>query len=444
MYPITIGDPAGATAGAQQALSTAAGANPQSPRYITQLTEPSGRPVGKTVQRIADGQLQTDARVDIAVWRAQTIPIDSLSQLAEILKNQALILEYVPGTEGLSHFWLISQAQVDANFRSPDGEPCYQLKKENFTPGGVNVFDWDHDASRPVHLRDDTPDAWWSRMESVVPQLCGIGRVVCFSSKGQVLLPDGQPAFPNPSAHVYIFTESRGRMEAVGNLIEARMWLAGQGYEKQGKNGQVLRRSPFDPCTFGIGRRVFESPPTVGPGLKVGPKDVRVIEGPALDLASLPMPTEDEKTQYKELTGRKLRIKETGEGITAHVEATDLTLDLVVETKEYGPITVREIIEQHKGDKLRCQTPFRDSDSWAAFIGWHTDGVPFLFDVSVQTKHLAAPEAKSAVIFADMPPPPPELSDYLNAPASPESMGPVTWWKPLRMLCWHHQKAGCC
>jgi hypothetical protein len=37
---------------------------------------------------------------------------------------------------------------------------------------------------------------------------------------------------------------------------------------------------------------------------------------------------------------------------------------------------------------VRCQTPFRDSESMNGFLGVHGDGVPFVFDNGARVKHV--------------------------------------------------------
>ncbi len=70
------------------------------------------------------------------------------------------------------------------------------------------------------------------------------------------------------------------------------------------------------------------------------------------------------------------------------LSANDLTLDTVLETKEHGDITGHEAMEFAKTGKLRCQSPFRESSSWAAFFALSPQGKPFVFDVGSGTHWL--------------------------------------------------------
>jgi D5 N terminal like len=61
-------------------------------------------------------------------------------------------------------------------------------------------------------------------------------------------------------------------------------------------------------------------------------------------------------------------------------------MDLEIETQQ-GWTTVRELHAQGAGH-TRCQSPFRESESWAAYYGTFTDGNPFLYDSGTNTQYV--------------------------------------------------------
>ncbi len=68
----------------------------------------------------------------------------------------------------------------------------------------------------------------------------------------------------------------------------------------------------------------------------------------------------------------------------------DLALDTVLETQDYGDITIAEateLIATTQRSKIRCQSPVRDSSSFAAFMARGSDGRPFIYDSGTGTKH---------------------------------------------------------
>ncbi len=356
------------------------------PCKITLLTAPDV--VGKQFSLQADGTVTKQSNIAVPVWKAATVNILSLASLQFLLStltaNQAIILDYVEGVAG--EYWLISKSMVDAEWKSPDGAPVYQLKKSSFTPSGIVALDWDHDESRPGALQDADYESWWERMVGVEPSLQGVGRLIVPSSSSRVIHTDGRDVFTSPSYHTYCMVTGKERVESVGQLLDARFWLAGQGYMATSKGGGQLRRTPFDPCTFSISRRVFESAPSVGPGLRLNGWDLNVQDGGLWDLNRIEMLTDEERQRYKEMTQREVRLVDNGR-ISVEVEVSDLDDALIVETKDFGWMSIADY-KASSHEKLRCNTPFRDSDSWAAYLNHHEDGSVFLYDVGDGTKHM--------------------------------------------------------
>jgi hypothetical protein len=70
--------------------------------------------------------------------------------------------------------------------------------------------------------------------------------------------------------------------------------------------------------------------------------------------------------------------------------ANDLSWDIELETERYGLITLADgvkYVAQQQNGKLRCQTPYRDSDSYAAFLSVNAEGKPYLHDTGTGTTH---------------------------------------------------------
>jgi RecA-family ATPase len=86
--------------------------------------------------------------------------------------------------------------------------------------------------------------------------------------------------------------------------------------------------------------------------------------------------------------GLNISVKAKSDG-SISMSASDLTWDTVLET-QFGDMTVRAAMTHSEfigTGKLRCQTPFRDSDSEAAFLSSNNDGRPFLHDSGTTTTH---------------------------------------------------------
>jgi hypothetical protein len=94
-----------------------------------------------------------------------------------------------------------------------------------------------------------------------------------------------------------------------------------------------------------------------------------------------------------ELAAQKLglHVKVTGRNDgSLSFSANDLRLETLLETQKYGVISVAKaitLISQLQNNKIRCQTPYRDSNSYAAFFSVNADGKPFVFDSGTGTTH---------------------------------------------------------
>ena len=141
----------------------------------------------------------------------------------------------------------------------------------------------------------------------------------------------------------------------------------------------------FDPSTASPERLVFDGAPVIGSGdgLEVRPPQVEISEGDALDLSAFEDLDQASIPEIEKRTRTTVRLKRSGKGARARVvgvstTSATLTLDLEIET-ERGWTTVGELHQSGAG-KTRCQSPFRESSSWAAYYNVFHDGKPFIFD----------------------------------------------------------------
>lgn len=75
-------------------------------------------------------------------------------------------------------------------------------------------------------------------------------------------------------------------------------------------------------------------------------------------------------------------VKAANDG-TVTFQANDLSLDTIIETQRHGDMKLRDVIAHPdflKKPHMRCQSPFRESSSFAAFVSLDTQGQPFVHD----------------------------------------------------------------
>lgn len=87
-----------------------------------------------------------------------------------------------------------------------------------------------------------------------------------------------------------------------------------------------------------------------------------------------------------------IKVKAANDGAISLYE-NNLTMETPIETKRYGTLTLRQVLEHPdflNKPHMRCQAPFRASESEAAFVSLDSQGNPFVFDSGSGIKYLLA------------------------------------------------------
>ena len=82
-------------------------------------------------------------------------------------------------------------------------------------------------------------------------------------------------------------------------------------------------------------------------------------------------------------------VKARNDG-SVSIQANDLTLDTLIETQWHGNMKLRDLIAHPdflKKPHIRCQSPFRESSSFAAFVSLDKQGQPFVHDSGDNITH---------------------------------------------------------
>ena len=87
--------------------------------------------------------------------------------------------------------------------------------------------------------------------------------------------------------------------------------------------------------------------------------------------------------------GIRYQVKARPDG-SLSFETHDLGLNTIIEIENNTELSIADAIKLQSfidSGKLRCQSPFRDSTSVAAFLSLGSDNKPFIFDSGTDTKH---------------------------------------------------------
>jgi putative DNA primase/helicase len=264
--------------------------------------------------------------------------------------------------------------------------------KENVRASSWQILDRDIDGHTPAEFANLSTEDWLLAVGKILPGLNKVSHVKTESTSARVMR-DGKPV-GGGNGHIWIKVANPEDIERVRAAMIVCAAQANMTWKKprlsKKEEGAVVGYSLttiIDPSVWTPGRLVFYGQPAVGTGLTVQPLAAVVHEGESDALATEAMVLPDAKT-IREITrkaGVEMSVTTGSNGL--RIVANDLTLATEVETKDHGILAVREIIERGITGKLRCQTPFRDSSSWAAFYNTNADGIPFVYDVGTGTTH---------------------------------------------------------
>lgn len=271
--------------------------------------------------------------------------------------------------------------------------------KENIYPSTWQLLDRDIDEHTPERFCIDAMpfEQWVSAVDKILPGLDGADLLVVQSSSARVFY-DGAPVGKG-NGHVWVQIKepqdvSRTRLAIRVRAAESGLsWLKPKFSRETGEQiGSGMLTTIIDPSVWTPGRLVFCGKPVVGDELlTVKAQDFKAING----WMGGPIDTslaEFEPNQVSEITrkaGCEMKVSKEKNG-QLRVTMSDLTLDTELERGNGSLITVRNALkleEINSGRKMRCQTPFRESSSCAAFFSLGKQGKPFVFDSGDDTTH---------------------------------------------------------
>ena len=363
------------------------------------------------------GGLAKEAIANISEGRAKRIHASGAMTLVEILKlvteRQNLVL--CPGV------WHGSQAGREFGLTT-EKKLCDLLDdKIGKVRGGVI----DHrgqlisarlargiDYSNWLLLDADNPSGIphnWAKMgiaerlqlwEPFVPGISRCERIEARSSSARVV-KDGDT--PGERSHAWIRVSDPDKIPILKAHIQVQMVLHDCsftfGRRSRADPQKVIgseHRSVFDLAVFDKGRLVFCAKPDISSdGYSIVDADVTMLNegGGKLDLSSFSLPPASKLRQHKAKTNQNLEFTLSGTGVQS-VETGLLTLDTEIEVKGIVRPLSGWVNQMVKGDKIRCESPFRESQSEAAFIKLSESGQPFVYDIGNSTKYVIA--ARSA------------------------------------------------
>lgn len=285
----------------------------------------------------------------------------------------------------------------------PDGNKLAARKKDGITPSTWILLDFDEPPGFPQDWKLLNIDERLQLMERVIPGISKCERIDLYSSSARVILPGNSP---RQKTHSWIQISDASKVEMLRIHTQIHSVLKGISFifnKHSTKNPSLVvakeHRTLIDAAVFVTGRLVFCSKPNVDiEGARVIDANPEVINPGAglLDLSWLKEPSKEDLASYKKYSGMSLQIVSKGTGL-AFIARGALNLNTEIKAGGKTQSTEQWIADMRAGVygkqeqdgsfKLRCETPFRESFSEAAFIKMSKDGDVMLFDVGTSTTY---------------------------------------------------------
>lgn len=381
---------------------------------ITVVRDPQ-QALGKRFTRKPDGTVSKASSVNMSFGIAVMHQVNTHDDLANLLKavgeetHAAIINASFDGIKVGEIFAILSEREIEKRLNIPrsdrkkqkgvhqithDSQPMKAVGrfKDNVHPSGWQILDRDIDRHTPPQFADMSFEEWLSALSPILPGVNELSYVQAPSTSTRVLV-DGK-VVGSGNGHTWIkvvHPEDVERIRTALIVLAAKAdmtWLKPRfSRDEPGKVVGESLTTIVDPSVWTPGRLVFIGKPVVSEGMMVEALSVIVHKGhyDLLDTSIVALPDAKTVRDITRKAGVEMDMKPGSNGlkITTH----DLTLNTEIDTEAWGMMTVRELLERGISNKVRCQTPFRDSSSYAALLSLGKDGTPFVYDVGTGTTH---------------------------------------------------------
>lgn len=391
-------------------------ASTRQPAIITVVRDPNHN-LGKRFDLNPDGTVSKKSAVNVSFGLAVQHEVSTPEAFVDLLKqvsedpNAAIINASFDGIPVGEEFAILSEREIEKRLSIPCSDRERQkgvhaieygdkaMKavgrfKENLGPSRWQLLDRDIDEQTPAEFANMSDIEWLLALAKILPGIDQVTTVNTRSTSSRVMR-DGE-AVGGGNGHVWFKLDNPDDTERVRAGIIVLAAQAGMAWPKQrfsrSEPGKAVGQSLatiIDPSVWTPGRLVFTGKPDVSDGLTVEPlaPTIHQREHDAFDTAAVTLPDAAKVREITRKAGVEMSVTTGHAGLI--ISTNDLTLDTEIEiaSEKDGVLTVRQLVERGNTGKIRCQTPFRASESWAAFYNINADGIPFVHDVGTSTTH---------------------------------------------------------
>ena len=364
--------------------------------------------LGKHYELSEDGELKKRAVAQIsegtAVGFLDVTPTKLQTLLARATEHHAMAL--MPGHFcGADHKemvklvternlrQLLQVKEAPGGAQHLEGEKYAARLKRGIEKSGWVLIDADNPAGIPPEMAAMSLKERLEFLEPILPGLSRCLRIEYRSSSARVI-EDGKQ--PGGATHAWIQISDRTKVEVLREYLKVQMQLHELSFlspRHDRETGKIIgkdARTVIDLAVWVPGHLVFCSKPTVAAeGYHVVDAGIALVnpEGGTLDVSSIELLSAEKLDEFQTKTGQRLSYTKSGTSITVNDDSS-LRWDTPIEIK--GVIRpLRDVVAGRTSEspKIRCETPFRASQSEAAFIRVLDNGFPMLHDVGTSTTY---------------------------------------------------------
>lgn len=288
----------------------------------------------------------------------------------------------------------VDLSQAPGGVIEHNGELISARLKRGIDYSSWMLLDADNPPGIPEEWAQMTIEDRLTLWEPFVPGISKCERIELRGSSARVYsIFDEKPE--TPATHAWIRVNDPSKISVLKAHIRVQMVLQGASFtfDKISKiDGAVVGkedRSVFDLAVLDTGRLVFCAKPDVQSDVHAvmdAAITLRNEGGGALDISWAELPNARALEDIKVKTG--LKMKMTSDGDSVHTVVTgELTLDTPIEVRGEVRRLGEWAASMSPQDKLRCESPFRVSQSEAAFIRIGDNGQPFVHDIGNGTTY---------------------------------------------------------
>lgn len=376
--------------------------------FVTLIKSINPRTLGKVFTLDAKGEVNKKAAAQLLEGQAMTMEISTAADMVHLLRfaadreDSALTLGQFQGAAVGEKFTIITEQrlaklmnvghdQVPGGIVETNGAKYAARVKRGIMPSEWILIDADSPIGMPIEQTSWDIQTRLEYLEPIIPGISACERIEMRSSSARIHEDGGQPG---KASHAFIQVSDSEKVELLREHLKVEMQLSGLCFDSPRKDratGDIIgheARAVIDLAVWVTGRLVFTAKSVVKAlGYSVADADVRIVNAEAgpLDLSGVKLPDEARLSELCELTGRSIGYSKDG-GLTI-TDKGSLTLATPIEIKGVVRPLGDVIREMRPGEKVRCETPFRASNSEAAFIRLTESREPFLYDAGTCTTY---------------------------------------------------------